>query len=93
VLLQRTLVELRHKDTEELEAILGRRLAGDPFLGSLLEELCWRQIEKEHLILETCAPDKVSEHQGIARGTRYFLDLRSTQIQKSEPLDHPGAEA
>ena len=90
---QRTQIDLSHKETEELEAILGRRLAGDPFLGSLIEELCFRQIEKEHSILENCSSDKVQEHQGIIRGTRYFLDLRTVQIQKLEPLDPGLAEA
>ncbi len=85
--LQRTPLDLSHKETEELEEILGSRLLSEPFLASLLEELCYRQIDKEHSRLESATVDNFMESQGIIRGTRYFLDLRSKEMVKREGLD------
>ena len=73
--------------------MLGGRLMGEPFLASLLEELCWRQIEKEHLILEGARGDNCIDAQGIIRGTRYFIDLRANEIQKREGLDRIADES
>ena len=72
-----------------MEGLLARRLLADPFLASLLEELCLRQIDKEHSILESCSVDKVPERQGVIRGTRYFLEIRSNEKQQMEALDRP----
>lgn len=89
----RTPVDLLHKETEELESLLGSRLLADPFLLSLLEELAHRQIDKEHKKLETAKGDQVIESQGIIRGTRYFLDLSATQKLKFEGLDREKGQA
>ena len=83
----RTLIDLSHLPTAEVESLLAARLMGDPFLGSLLEELCHRQLDKEHGRLEVANGREVIESQGIIRGTRYFLALRLNEIQKREAID------
>lgn len=86
-------MDLSFRETEELEALLGNRLRGDQYLSSLLEELCIRQIDKEHSKLESCTPDNCIKHQGIIRGTRYFLELRQRETLKMEGLDRNQDEA
>ena len=83
----RTLVDLRHLETGELEGALASRLLADPYLGSLVEELAYRQIDKEHLRLESAKGDQVPDSQGIIRGTRYFLAIRKEEMQKRQHLD------
>ena len=86
-MLDRTPMDLSHKSTEELESVLGSRLLGDLFLASLIEELCFRQIDKEHERNETAKGDQVVESQGIIRGTRYFLEIRRREKQRRDTLD------
>lgn len=86
-------ISLSHLTTEEVERLLGGRLLADPFLAAMLEELCVRQIKKEHAILESCSTENVKEAQGIIRGTRYFLDLRVTEMMRREALDPASSEA
>ena len=83
----RTLVDPNHLPTMEVESLLASRLMGDPFLGSLLEEMCHRQIDKEHARLEVANGREVIESQGIIRGTRYFLALRLNEQMKREAID------
>jgi hypothetical protein len=86
-------MDLSYKETEELESLLGSRLLSEPYLASLLEELCLRQIDKEHLKSEVYRGDNHIESQGIIRGTRYFLGLRTQEMQKRDGLDRKGDEA
>ena len=87
----RTLVDLQHLETGELEVLLASRLLADPYLGSLVEELAYRQIDKEHERLESAKGDQVADSQGIIRGTRYFLALRKDEMQKRQGIDQSGA--
>lgn len=89
----RTLVDLTSRPMEELEAQLGNRLRSDQYLSSILEELCIRQIDKEHSKLESCSQDNCAKHQGFIRGTRYFLELRERETLKMEGLDRSTDEA
>lgn len=69
--------------------MLGRKLLADPFLRMLLEELSYRQVQKEQCRLETATGNDVMESQGIIRGTRFFLELTGKEEAKREPLDRP----
>ena len=75
-----------------MEGALASRMLSDPYLGSLLEELAYRQIDKEHSRLETAKGDQVADSQGIIRGTRYFLVIRQDEMQRRQGVDQPFLE-
>lgn len=86
-MLNRTQVDLSQQSLEDLESQLGSRLLSDPMLRSLVEELCHRQLDKEHHRLESGIGDQLIESQGIIRGTLYFMGISEKEKQKREGLD------